>query len=284
MNLMKPKTYQLSFGVVAYLILTAMCCTAQSGSLQVPMNVDAKKLAPNFVGHDAVQIYKGTFGHSVSKGKYETTPQYETRKRKAWMKPLFGKVYMWSPIAFDLPSNWCDYNADTKKFRAHFMLIKTAQVSGNNYNSSKEVLNGITAGWLENRGSYNAQNAFGAKVRVDTIVKERYGFQVTNWKNFPFVQFRDGDYRVTCDLKVAPAAARRLENDIRVLYVGYLTTPYRAQNAYYSPATYDSPSSDTFSYHFVCFRLKSIWFYDGVTGFIYGKMSPQPEKKQLDNH
>src|SRR5215216_856763 len=81
---------------------TAQAAPAKNaGYLQDPFNFAAKTLPTGFLGHNPVQIYEALSArNSISKGRYETTPQFEQRRGNLLARPLFGKVYLGSSIAF----------------------------------------------------------------------------------------------------------------------------------------------------------------------------------------
>lgn len=214
-----------------------------------------------------------------SKGRFETSSQYAARRARLTSKPLFDSVYMWSPLGFSVAPSWCEYNADTRDFTAHFALYKgTAyeKLGGFDLGGSHEVLRTATQSYVDYSRSYRAQNAFGAEVTVDSEGRSTYGFGVMNWSDFRFVPTSgDGNtYRLSYKTSVSPTTARRLEKDIRVLYVGYSTTPYQLQDIEGKSATYDSPYSSYNSFYYTALRLKEVWFYDSESGTIFGKTRP----------
>lgn len=243
-----------------------------------PFDISTKQFAPGYYGNHPYLVFQGIGSKEVAKGKFETTQAFKIRHDKVWSKPLFGQVYMWSPLAFAATPSWSDYNPDTRKFQAHFALYKTTIYDKSISENSPEALVTTSVGGTDHTGSYEAQNAFGARVTVNTESATYYGFGVMNWKDFFFTDLGDNKFKVSLNLSVPPASAQRLEKSLRVLYVGYLTSPYRGIDYDGDWATYDSPYTSSRKFCYLCIRLKSIWFYDNETGFVYGKLSPKALK------
>ena len=253
-----------------------------------PININAKKLPVNFLGHSPVATYYSLNDRKASKGKFETSAQFEARQKKLLARPLFNGVYSWSVLGFAVAPSWCDYNADTQQFKAHFALYQgdvyePLKLSLNrrpddfSLGDMHDVLRTTTQSYLEYSDTYEAQNAFGAQVTVESEGRSTYGFAVTNWKDFAFVPTGENSnvYRLSYNTKVPPSKAPRLEKDISVLYVGYPTKPYQLNDIAGKSATYDSPYASSTSFYYTAFRLKEVWFYDGASGYIFGKLLPK---------
>ena len=245
-----------------------------------PVNVKAKKLPVYYLGHSPSTVYPAFESKKISKGRYETTSQYEARRNRLTSKPLFGQTFMWSPLGFCIPPSWCDYNADTRIFTAHFALYKDTEYSFDNSDfssaSSFEYLRTLTQSYQDYSRSYRAQNAFGAETTVYSEGTTNYGVGIINWKDFRFVPTESSGEkcRLSYQTTLSPVAAQRLEKNIRLLLVGYSTTPYQITDYSGRTATYTSPFAEDHRYYFVALRLKEAWFYDITSGYIFSKTTP----------
>ncbi len=249
------------------------------GYVNSPINLKAQKLPPFFLGHNPVEVYNSLGSTKTAKGRFETTSQYQARRARVTSHALFGKTYAWSPLGFVITPSWSDYNADTREFVAHFALYKDTvyeDFSGFDINKSHEVLRTVTQSYLESSRTYEAQNAFGAHVTVDSEHRSAFGFTVMNWKDFKFVptDSEKSVYRLSYKTYISPDAARKLQKNIRAMFVGYSTTPYQTQDIDGKSATYDSPYSRYTQFYYACLHLKEVWFFDEGSGYIFQKSAP----------
>lgn len=246
---------------------------AERGYLQGPFDVSSQKLPVNFKGHSTtqVQVALGN-GDSPTKGKYETTAQYQARLRQTPVRSLFGKVQKSSPIAFSAAPSWVDYNADTQQMKVHFAFLEDED-SG---------LGIVTEAGSTTARKYTGTNGFGAQVEISERSQTSFGFSVTNSKDFWFVPIAKGEYeyeqkyRLTFNLPIPLKSAPRFENAVRALFIGYIAPPEKGIDLTdYHKATFDSPYETSSWRHYACLRVKSVWLYDTRTGFIYAKMNPK---------
>lgn len=239
-----------------------------------PIVITSKQLPPGFLGQNPAAVFWGIERKKTTKGKYETSAEFGIRANRIWSAPLFGKVCLWSPIAFSLSPSWCDYDADQQNFQAHFAGFSKSRTG--DWENQTQYLHFATHSWTQDQGSYIGQNAFGATVKVARWQEFVYGFQITNPTDFGFVPTTEGGdkYRISLAAQIDPKTAPKVERNIKALFIGYVTKPYQSQDLGFDAATFDSPYSTSKTSNYVCFRLKAVWFYDLNSGRIYAKITP----------
>jgi hypothetical protein len=250
---------------------------------QSPIDYGAKKLSPNFIGHDPSQVYRLFDTKSFNRGKYETRDKWMERQLNIADKPFFGSVYQDSLIGFSVKPSFCDYNADTKDFAAHFVLYK-GEITRDYGNGEKFVEDGLKTTTSIRRTffkKYNVTNPFGVKTTVTSQAHVASGFSFNNWDRFPFIRMSSSKYRISYKASLPPVNAQRLEKNIAVLYLGFMDLPYQGREFQSIEATFDSPWSDQLTSQYACFRLAEIWFYDYKSGYIYKKIKPPTVTEKL---
>jgi hypothetical protein len=247
------------------LLVAGMLLSWSASALgQGPLNLNMKRVPPDFFGHNSVYLCRLVESRATTKSKYESTKKYLARVAGQDKKPLYGNVYKSSLLGFMVRPNWTDYNADTQVFKGNFTWTADSE------NTFVRTLQTVKIA----QGSYDAQNSFGAGVKVYYDRFSTYGIRITNGK---ISQLQDTDKpgisRLTFSAKVPPQSAKNLEKNVRVLYVGYIAAPLLTKETQYEGPTFDGPYSRTDYFIYLGFRLKAVWFLDEKTGFIFKKIS-----------
>ena len=247
---------------------------AKKGYLQVPFNVASQKLPVNFKGHSAKQVYAALGDDdNKEKGKFETTAQYQARLKKTPSRLLFGTVQKSSPFAFSVGASWTDYDADSQQMRVNFGFLQ---------DNDSDNLGIVTEAGSSASGKYTGQNGFGAQVQISEQSESKFGFCVTNKQQFWFAALPSQEYdiekkyRLSFNLPIPLKSAPAFEKNVRALYIGYIAPPDKEMALTdYHKATFDSPYQTSSWRLYACLRVKSVWLYDGKTGYVYAKMNPK---------
>jgi hypothetical protein len=249
---------------------------AKRGYIQYPFDVFSSNIMPNFKGHSTTQIYASLYNSGTpTKGKFETTEEFQERLRRANSKPLFGKVRKSSPLAFSVSPSQIDYNADSEEMKVYFYFWENPEgglsiMSENGKTITKQ---------------YVAQNGFGAKTVVTETSRISFGFSVVNYEKF---WFSDTDiskrHALTFQFRVPRSSAPKFENSAKGLFIGYISAPeHEMRGSGRESATFDSPYASVTILNYVCIRLKLSLLYNSKTGYVYARSLPKQQEANVNN-
>ena len=257
------KTIVLSYAVLLFFGITSLAqnpkgktvkqeaaIVSSVGFAQRPFDRSVNKLPIMYVGHDAVAIVRPLFDlkMEIIRGcqKYEKTDDCQNRLNAMYDRRLTPLLSVRDLLAFSVPID-CSYSADAEKLSC----------PGNQ----------STSVWLNSqrdKGSYRAQNAFGASVNVES--KSTWILSIASNRR------SDG---FTVD-HLPPVQARKVVPSLRLLLVGDLLQPFVVTSMADQKPTFQNPTDLHFSTSDINLNLYEVWLYDSDTGQILEKKILEP--------
>lgn len=224
-------------------------------------DMDQLLLKAGFKGNNFISLYRSLC--IPPKGEFETTDQYETRKRT-----VRRRIH-----AFVLPKPSVKYKPDDQEFIVSFNMASAHTGKGHEYDSSMLLLK--ESG--RETGKYVGKNAFGVARVVTRRVEHKWGI------------FLRGTSPRQIDLRVPVSIedARRLGNTLAVLAIvrtGSESIPDRidpkshpdgtdATGYDVSGATIDVPIDLKIYYHTIQAEIPCLWVYDNRSGRVLSKFN-----------
>ena len=235
------------------------------------------KVSVPFFGHDIEQIYNAfTKRNSAKKDEFETTVQYQKRVVAEATAPLFGSVTQDSKLVFfvspDLQPRWSSmgkYDADSQIFTMvvnlmmYFKQDTNGPLENITFNVKRESHSNLTTG----------QNAYGAQVEITEKFTKDYSLVIRNLSDF---ETKKGTLRfIESQIRISPAEAKALKNNILALLVVKPVVPYTSNYAWDIAATFKSPVRSVDNFYYVETHLLEIWFINKETGEVLAKIKPK---------
>jgi hypothetical protein len=231
-----------------------------------------KNIPPNYLGNNAASVYTAVMGvkAGLSKGKFETTPEYLERLDKLLARlRVDGPKTVKDELTFVLtPSE--DYDADT---RVYTVKVETFYDTASELRSeqppqaislSDNHVRSVTLGRTSKTlGSAVGRNAFGVRKRYairsySTLKLMMPAGKVAPWANGLEI------------LNIPPARARQLMGRVRVAVRGRLAFPFASFESNHSNPTMNEPEESYLRDHCIYFEPESIFVFDGRTGEALG--------------
>lgn len=232
---------------------------------------------------DAIEKMTGT-----KKGEFESTADYNARKAAALTGKFLGDSSVEDTFAFVVPVSkggryrdglGYDFNADTSEVRL-FALPKQSSMNGigaPDYQTNRRESKGLDQFdldfKLDSKSSYEASNAYGAKVSVDKTSSTRLGIAVNR---MPFLNFKREMYysnpMAEVQFNLENARAAKELPVLKALVVMKLTDPYVLYDFFHSAPTRDKPNDMTSQGKYLTGNVLGIVFYSGITGDIFARI------------
>ncbi|PYV75554.1 MAG: hypothetical protein DMG96_16780 [Acidobacteria bacterium] len=231
-------------------------------------------LPPRFQGDDPNRI-ANRFSN-ITKSEFETTAQFEQRKRAA--APSGDLVFVIPRAAFDTKTGWeVKYDADAQKLRIIVCFYGHVQDdTQRRFNTLELVSEAYSA------GEHLATNAFGAVTEVSSSVGHQYGIAVSpdHWlfekhimeNGHKFEADNPFDlplYRLNVSMPAEQAAA--LKPNLSLLFVCRLTEPRLISHLGGHEATLSAPYETVISSEYFPVEVKQVWVYDLSSGKVLQK-------------
>jgi hypothetical protein len=239
-----------------------------------PFEINARKLPPNYPGHDIVACYNRLKKAAPPKGEYETTAQYVARVNSLSTDYLYAFRVKPRDASFELEYT---YDADKKLLVASLEVTRidlgfVPEFDGRR--TADSSIAGITVRDTKaGRDTYVGSNAYGAKTTVTRFVRENYNIAFD--KELP-----QGISWMKLTISITPNEARILKPRLSVLLICKLKTfadpPLLAFECYkFLDPTIHSPIDSFTTKKYIHTDLKAIWLYDTVTGEVLARHTPQ---------
>ncbi|HQU91463.1 MAG TPA: hypothetical protein PLK77_04160 [Pyrinomonadaceae bacterium] len=145
---------------------------------------------------------------------------------------------------------------------------------------------------------YIATNAFVVKAQVQEIESDNFLLEIINWSAFNPTAFVPESFRALYEesmrggnaalissantlwrkdafhlsLKANPSEARKIRNNLRVLFVGEIREPFVAASSQETKATVTKPTAFKNRHYYLKVNLSEIWVYDFTTGTVYERL------------
>jgi|GEM_PF-4592247 len=216
-------------------------------------DIDTKSLPKNFVPIDPKQLAMAlkNLKFAWQPTKYETKTDFNTRLKNLKSTIIFDEVMLGGGFAFS--GGKIGYNADKAAivFSSEYSIDSALQMS-----IETENIGGLTPEIIRDRFGW----------LVEGYVKDRRATDYTRFIYLDTDKFK-GMGKITMEYKLHSERAKELENDLGVLFVGNVTSPY-----YHTDLSY--PSGDRtafFDRTDIVFDLKGVWLVNFKTGEILSK-------------
>jgi hypothetical protein len=226
------------------------------------------------------------------KGEFESTVDYEARKLAARSTSFLGDSTLNDTFAISIPvSKWSSdqliytFNPDASE-GAFFVLPATS--SGGYKGIYEKQQYGQESGidflkQLANKtlskSTYEASNAYGAKVNVEKTVSVAYGLAANR---IPFLKFGRKDYygsdftsassMAVVRFKMDGATASKTIPELKALIVFSIRDPFILEDSFRVEPKRDSPVDIMASYQFLRSDIIGVVWYSSVTGEIFARL------------
>ena len=264
--------------------------------LNISFDSSIQKIPVPYFGHDIEQVYKGfnTRKETERKDEFDTTEQYQRRSAEQAGKPIFGSVSQDSILAFVVnPSS--EYDADSQTLT---ISLKTSVVWQSFTIDESRLAVYIKRGEMTKLKSIG-QNAYGAKVEIETTHAKRFELAIHNISNFeteevldeyqkesrrrmlemsakynlPETSFKEkGKIVFVKRFKMGLEEARAVKGKIAALILAKPIAPYISYGEIYRGATFSNPTEFFSQMYYVDVDLFEIWIYDKISGEIISKI------------
>ena len=271
---------------------TAPQTNPSSTYLSVPFDPDTQRIPVPYFGHDIEQVYNAFENRKKAerKDEFETTEQYRTRLAKQADEPLFGSVNRDAVFAFVKSP---DMNYDLDIHTMTISLPTSAVWQSVQIDKSRLALRIKFGKTIEEKTM--GQNAYGAQVEIKKIYAQAFELAIHNQSNFetenvlpenerrqweenPDIAKMLGSLIETMKkpafvqrIKIQPQQARAAKDQIAVLLLAKLTSPYTSYGAVLSKATFKDPTDFFGQMYYVDVDLQQIWLYHKTSGEIIAK-------------
>jgi hypothetical protein len=162
---------------------------------------------------------------------------------------------------------------------------------------------------IESR-KYLASNAFGVQTQVEEIQSDNFQIDISNWKSFNPTKYVEEIYSelykegissgdkaliesanllwnkdaFVFGVNLDVATAKKIRNNLKVLFVGKLTSPYHSASSQSTEATVNKPTAFKRRNYYLNVELLQVWIYDITTGIVYAKIPNETlSTKQANN-
>lgn len=265
---------------IAIISVVAQTKRSSVGERNIPFDLAATKLPFNFKGHDpsAIALALSKRAKSLDKQEFETTAAYLERKQKIKSSPFLGDLMADSLLGFVVPADIVEtkYDADSGFLLA--VLPMSLDTRDHCYRSSTILdCRMIELVRKSDLSYFVGQNIFGAS----TSVAHFTGVQIAVDFNESLTLAVQDRSRVAYRMKFpasSPQEAVRMKTNIRAILVGSLANLEVTPDTITTTPTLDHPVKLEMNALRIHLGLKEIWFYDGVSGVIYGRIDQEAVK------
>lgn len=265
---------------LALLALQAKGVSSDGYSL-TPFDESRKALPLRFLGHSIVRIGSAASKLNLRRSQYESTDDFELRKKRAKAKPLFGAVSGTSVYAVLVPVGTA-YDADNERVNALVRLQGLEDAPS--LRSYRLFPKGFQPTFARNTylGSFVGSNSFGVKRKVRRYGRTEVSLVFDNLDEWGLGFQSDrrsasspepNTIMLTAGLhkKIAPLVKPRL----LALAVFTLTEPVLSWDVDTDKATLDDPVEQATTRYFLGANVRSIWLYDYKTGTVYARVKAE---------
>jgi hypothetical protein len=239
---------------------------------------------PGFQVSDVVRAFEKAT--SLIKGEFESTAEFNARKATALAGKFLGGSSVEDILAFVVPvakrnilgSLGYEFDPDTNELGL-FVLPMVEPMNGlgapsRDQGMQNDLLDRINLERrADSRKTYEASNAYGAKVTVDEITSTTLGIAA-----FP-ISFLT-DVRQRTYLNPSPSTQIKMENSraakelrsLKAMVVMKPASPYLAYHFDHKEATRDDPMELVNQQKYVFGNVLGVVFYSGLTGEVFARL------------
>lgn len=264
---------------LAFFIIFASAspCAAQSPNSSsiryssTPLTPSTTDVGPQYHGFDPAAIYASAQALSVAQRKsdFETRAQYESR-----IAGLASyEIAPGTPLSADVPFLLND--ATSRDLNAEISFSYNADLETLSINITPRIerfveAQGLTFAVLKLKsevrqiGEYPGENSYGAATEVMEVQDSLYGvsFERNSWLNGAKIF-----------IKMKPHEAKRLDQDLGVLLLGRLSSPWTLQQFAHDHPTMDDPSDYYQAARYLYVVPDQVWIYDLASGKVIEKIN-----------
>jgi hypothetical protein len=247
-------------------------------------STDWQKVPMGFQGDDVEKIYRILSKSPNLKGKteFETTADYQKRISDLSKIPLPNKsadsvlTFIYHP-KFDSYSSklTSKYDADAQTLEIN-LEVRTLTYVIDNENLGLTRTPSVMARDVDLKpmGTYEGETAYGVKRTIERSLMTYYFIGINNANSFSGIK-SGYDRRIKFTLPLAPAKAKEIKENLAVLYVGKLVSPFSALSGSRLKPTVDKPRDLTVGEFILTMNVSDIWFYNSTTGEVVAKFNPK---------
>ncbi|MFL6672898.1 MAG: hypothetical protein ACJ8LG_06380 [Massilia sp.] len=233
-----------------------------------PLEPASDSLPSHYLGHDCRSFAKKIASLSAEKGEFETTAAYNERVAAMSNRAVVGETTLADTVGFvpasDAVSMLTDkYDADRGTLNVSTYWGGGMQMVGTDIVTSTKLTYRPKA-----HRSYQASNAYGKTVTVESTTYDTCGLAFSNVKYGSYVSSR-----ISEEIIMSPEEARAAKGNIAIMYVGNLTSPFRVEFSDYLKPAIDSPREAAWGGDALVMNLSQIWLFNKETGKVYKKIS-----------
>ena len=233
------------------------------------------------LGDDIVQLIDKLKAGTDEKGEFETTAEYEARRKAVTIQK--------AAVSFVVENVILRYDADASEMTVRLVADVTSipaapptisrSADGSMlYGRSLTVL---VRSILKQGGSYVGTNAFGAKRSIDYRAYDDYGVRLApdspiNFNNNPLTDVKASLFTFSLD----PTQARDLKPFLRVALVGTLTEPRVWSSLDTHDPTFSEPYETRRNGLYVTLRLEEVRILDSRSGEMVTNFTPDMRVRQ----
>lgn len=254
------------------LAAATVCAQGNSGYLAKPFEINANSVSRNFQGHDCAAITTRLKRVRVEKSEFETQAEYEQRAAKVATElspaPGMGADDLLAFPISDIFSVAMRYDAGLRQANLHLMdsgmRLSHLGLTGVPLSSTTLTVRTVS----ESRRPFVGSNAFGVKVRAEAVHRKVCAI------GLPGYSARQLMLTSHADIPMEPNAAKDLNENLSVIFIGRATPPYYASGRSHKGATIDSAIELTIDGDVIPLEVSEIWYYNRRTGIVAAKIKP----------
>ncbi len=261
-----------------------------------------EKVPPTFIGNDFETIYDSLLlsRKFFQKDEFETTAKFDERVNNRVNIRLGGKltaantlVFVYKPSLvhsladiFTKNSLLTEYNADTEVLSVKIptkSFYDYEDIFATNMRDSALFGTEVKIPTLESEGFYVGENAFGVKRRIQKYRLTSFSLVIANVNDFFQAHFSSTPL-LKMEIKLPPAQARLVKNNLAVAYITRLVSPYWGIESTELKPTIDAPTEFKIYNKFLVANLREVWLFNRIDGTIYSKLKvPQNSDSIVSN-
>jgi len=233
---------------------------------QEPLEIQSNSLGANFKGVSCRELVTKIKKINIRKDEFETSTEYAERTEHVRSDVILGSYTGASIMAF-VPSGGLvstSYNADTGILKVTAPTVGSITTKIN----SEYIKSAVIENDVKKIDKYEASNAYGKKVLVE---KGTFSICALAFKNIPTLGYSQ---KIPRDFSISlpPDEARKNKDNVGILYVTRLESPFLIDYTAYNKPTIDYPVESISTGDAIVVSLSQIWIFNRSTGDILQKL------------
>lgn len=248
---------------------------------------DWQKVPSTFKGNDFEAIYNSLISSQkfFEKDEFETTAKFKERITNPENVKFAGNltaadtlVFVYEPSPNDygfINGLLVEYDADKEVLNA---TINTNRVSAyidvatTNIKKLDFSATTVKSQTMKSEGIYVGENTFGVKRNIEKFRGNTFSLAIANIKDFNEADVSKSLTSLRIQLKLAPAEARLVKNNLSVVFITILINPYYGISSTEIKPTVDNPKDIKAYDKFLIGNVSEIWLFNRADGTIYSKI------------